>query len=140
MNILVINGPNLNMLGKRQPELYGNQTLEQINEFLERSFDAKFEFFQSNHEGCIIDKIQTTDADGVIINAGGYTHSSIAIRDAVLSRNMPFVEVHLTEPKKREPFRQLSLLEDVCVATFSGKKAHSYVDAAELLLNLGAKK
>lgn len=137
---MVINGPNLNMLGKRQPEIYGSQTLEEINEFLKRSFDAEFEFFQSNHEGCIIDKIQTTDADGAIINAGGYTHYSVAIRDAILSRNIPFIEVHLTEPKKREAFRQISLLEDVCAATFSGKKAQSYAEAAEFLINLGAKK
>lgn len=139
MNILIINGANLNMLGTRQPALYGSDTLEDINAFLKRSFDAEFEFFQSNHEGDIVDKIQQTTADGVIINAGGYTHYSVVIRDAILSRDIPFVEVHLTNPKQREPFRHISLLEDVCAATFAGKKKQSYADAVEFLLNRGEK-
>jgi 3-dehydroquinate dehydratase-2 len=128
------------MLGKRQPELYGSQTLEEINDFLRRSYDTDFEFFQSNHEGDIVDKIQQTNAEGVIINAGAFTHYSIAIRDAILSRDITFVEVHLTDPKKREAFRHISLIEDVCAATFSGKKAQSYAEAAEFLLKVGAKK
>lgn len=138
MKILVINGANLNMLGKREPNLYGSLSLAGINSFLQKSFsNIDLEFFQSNHEGCIVDKIQGAEADGVIINAGGYTHYSVVIRDAILSRSeLPFVEVHLTDPKTREPFRQVSLLEDVCKNTFSGKKEKSYFEAIEYLITL----
>lgn len=142
MDILIINGANLNMLGMRQPNLYGKETLEQINAEIKEQFpDVKFEFFQTNFEGDIVEKIQNVSADGVVINAGGYTHYSIVIRDAILSRaDKPFVEVHLTDPKKRESFRQLSLLEDVCLKTFSGKKKYSYFEAIKYLKNylLGA--
>lgn len=138
MKILVINGPNLNMLGIREPALYGSDTLEQINSFLQNSFlETNFEFFQSNFEGDIIEKIQKTDADGVIINAAGYTHYSVVIRDAILIRkDIPFIEVHLTEPQQREPFRRVSLLKDVCQNTFSGKQKYSYFEASEYLINL----
>lgn len=136
MNILIINGPNLNMLGKRQPELYGGETLNEINDCIQRSFpEVDFEFFQSNHEGGIIDKIQTTAAQGVVINAAAYTHYSIAIKDAILSRaDIPFVETHLTNPKEREPFRRISLIEDVCKKTFAGKKKESYIEACRYLI------
>ncbi|MFW5780790.1 MAG: type II 3-dehydroquinate dehydratase [Bacillota bacterium] len=136
MNILVINGPNLNMLGKRQPDIYGDETLQDINDFLTKSFSkVSFEFFQSNHEGKIIDKIQSAKANAAVINAAAYTHYSIAIRDAILSRNdLPFVEVHLSNPKERESFRKISLIEDVCKKTFSGQKKLSYFAAVEYLI------
>lgn len=139
---MVINGANLNMLGKREPELYGEDTLEDINNFLASSFPkVKFEFFQSNYEGVIVEKIQQADCDAVIINAAAHTHYSIAIRDAVLIRkDLPFVEVHLTDPKSREEFRKVSLLEDVCLATFAGKKKYSYFDAVKYLLDLQKEK
>lgn len=138
MNILVINGANLNMLGKREPKLYGKETLKEINEFLVNSFDdVEFEFFQSNFEGEIVEKIHNCKADGVIINAAGYTHYSVVIRDAILIRDdIPFVEAHLTNPKNREAFRAISLLEDVCKATFCGKQKHSYFEAVEYLKNI----
>lgn len=133
--ILVINGANLNMLGKREPELYGSETLEEINAFLVKSFpEFEFCFFQTNFEGAIVEKIHNSDADGVIINAAGYTHYSVVIRDAILIRkDIPFIEVHLTNPKTREAFRAVSLLEDVCQATFCGKKKYSYFEAVECL-------
>lgn len=136
MNILIINGANLNMLGKREPHLYGVETLQDINNFLMKAFpEIEFEFFQSNFEGEIVEKIQNTKADGVGINAGGYTHYSIVIRDAVSSRKeIPFVEIHLTNPKERENFRKISLLEDVCKKTFSGEKKISYKKAVDYLL------
>lgn len=96
--------------------------------------NINFEFFQSNHEGAIVDKIQTTKVAGAIINAGGYTHYSVVIRDAILARkDIPFVEVHLTDPKTRESFRHISLLEDVCKKSFFGKKEKSYLEAVEYL-------
>ncbi len=143
MDILVINGANLNMLGSRQPEIYGRHTLAQINAEIKNTFsDINFEFFQSNFEGEIVEKIQSTNADGVVINAGGHTHYSIVIRDAILSRTpLPFIEVHLTNPKEREPFRRISLLEDICVKTFSGNHKDSYLQAVSFLKTflLGAK-
>lgn len=136
MKILVMNGANLNMLGVREPEIYGTLTLHDISEFLTASFpSAVFEFFQSNHEGALIDKLQETDANGVILNAGAYTHTSLALHDAVAARRaLPVVEVHLSDPTKREAFRHFSYLESVCVATFRGKREKSYFEAAEFLL------
>ena len=136
MKILVINGPNLNMLGTRKREVYGTDTLDNVNAYIESKFpQVTFEFFQSNHEGAIIDVIQTTKADGVVINAGAYTHYSIAIRDAIEAReSVPFVEVHLSDIKKREPFRALSYLTDVCKATYAGFGKDSYIMGVEYLL------
>lgn len=136
MKILIINGPNLNMLGTRKKEIYGTQTLDDINNYIKDSFpETEFEFFQSNHEGDIIDKIHGTTADGVVINAGAYTHYSIAIRDAVECRpTIPFVEVHLSDIKKREDFRAVSYLTAVCKATFAGYGRDSYIKGVEYLL------
>lgn len=135
MVIAIINGPNLNMLGKRNPAVYGRETLNDLNEYLKSSFpEITFTFFQSNGEGEIIDYIQTLDADGAVINAGGYTHYSVAIRDAIEARSdLPFVETHLTDISKREEFRKVSLLTDVCVATFKGEGKESYVKAIKFL-------
>lgn len=125
MKILVINGPNLNMLGIREPEKYGTETLADIEkELFEYSFELgiDIETFQDNSEGGIIDKIQSAmgNFDGIIINAGGYTHTSVAIRDAISSINVPCVEVHMTNIHAREDFRHKSLIAPVCVGQISG--------------------
>ena len=129
MNILVINGPNLNMLGQREPEKYGNITLETIVNNLINIAQAEgviLETFQSNHEGEIIDKIQQTKCDGLIINAGGFTHTSVAIRDAISSVGIPTVEVHMTNIHAREEFRHTSLISGVSIAQVVGFKEKSY--------------
>ena len=136
MKILILNGPNLNMLGVRKKEIYGTESLSDINAYIISKFpNVTFEFFQSNHEGEIIDVIQTTDADGVVINAGAYTHYSIAIRDAIESRSpLPFVEVHLSDINEREDFRKVSYIKDVCVATYAGYGKDSYIKGVEYLI------
>lgn len=129
MNILLINGPNLNMLGQREPEKYGNITLETIINNLNNIAQAEgvtLETFQSNHEGEIIDKIQQIKCDGLIINAGGYTHTSVAIRDAISSVGIPTVEVHMTNIHAREEFRHTSLISGVSIAQVVGFKEKSY--------------
>ena len=129
MKILLLNGPNLNMLGKREPEKYGNLTLESIeNSIIElgRKNNVEIECFQSNHEGEIIDKIQQTTCDGLIINAGGFTHTSVAIRDAISSIGIPTVEVHMTNIHAREEFRHTSLISGVSIGQVVGFKEKSY--------------
>ncbi len=129
MKILLLNGPNLNMLGKREPEKYGNLTLESIeNSIIElgRKNNVEIECFQSNHEGEIIDKIQQTTCDGLIINAGGFTHTSVAIRDAISSVEIPTVEVHMTNIHAREEFRHSSLISGVSIGQVVGFKEKSY--------------
>lgn len=123
------------MLGRRKPSIYGEETLDEINAFLQESFpEIELDFFQSNGEGEIIDYIQALDADGAVINAGGYTHYSVAIRDAVEAREeIPFVEVHLSDIAAREDFRRVSLLTEVCRATFKGEGKFSYVKGIEYL-------
>lgn len=137
MKILLLNGPNLNMLGVREPEKYGSLTLESIeNSIIElgRKNNVEIECFQSNHEGEIIDKIQQTTCDGLIINAGGFTHTSVAIRDAISSIEIPTVEVHMTNIHAREEFRHTSLLSAVCIAQVIGFKENSYKYALEGLI------
>ena len=127
--MLLLNGPNLNMLGKREPEKYGNLTLESIeNSIIElgRKNNVEIECFQSNHEGEIIDKIQQTTCDGLIINAGGFTHTSVAIRDAISSVGIPTVEVHMTNIHAREEFRHTSLISGVSIGQVVGFKEKSY--------------
>ena len=141
MKILVINGPNLNMLGVREPEKYGVVTLEDIENKLRQIADdnnIELELFQSNHEGEIIDKIQATRNcfDGVIINAGGYTHTSVAIRDAISAVAIPTVEVHMTNIHAREEFRHTSLISGVCIAQVVGFGAMSYEYALLGLIKL----
>ena len=129
MKILLLNGPNLNMIGKREPEKYGNLTLESIeNSIIElgRKNNVEIECFQSNHEGEIIDKIQQTTCDGLIINAGGFTHTSVAIRDAISSVGIPTVEVHMTNIHAREEFRHSSLISGVSIGQVVGFKEKSY--------------
>ncbi len=129
MKILLLNGPNLNMLGVREPEKYGNLTLESIeNSIIElgRKNNVEIECFQSNHEGEIIDKIQQMTCDGLIINAGGFTHTSVAIRDAISSVGIPTVEVHMTNIHAREEFRHTSLISGVSIGQVVGFKEKSY--------------
>jgi len=139
MKLLLINGPNLNMLGTREPEKYGSVTLDEIENKLKeyaKSLSCELEVFQSNHEGDIIDKIQkSTSFDGALINAGGYTHTSVAIRDAIASVKTPFVEVHMTNIHAREEFRHTSLLSAVCLAQVVGFKENSYFLALKGLVD-----
>ncbi len=141
MNILVINGPNLNLLGTREPEIYGTDTLEELMMWLETSpsgTDHSFKFFQSNHEGEIIDTLHDERhwAQGVLINPAAFTHYSYAIRDAISAVEIPTVEVHLSDLRKREEFRQISVISSVCVDQVSGLGKDSYLKGLNLLLNL----
>lgn len=139
MKILLLNGPNLNMLGKREPEKYGNLTLEDIEKGLKsNNLGAEIECYQSNHEGELIDKIQQSEGvfDGIILNAGGYTHTSVAIRDAIASVKTPVIEVHMTNIHAREEFRHTSLLSGVCTAQVVGFGANSYKLALEGLVEI----
>lgn len=131
MKIFIINGPNLNMLGKREPEIYGSDTLDSINAELAefcREHGVEPEFYQSNCEGEIIDIIHSAreDADGIVLNAGAYTHYSIAIRDAISASETPCVEVHLSNIHKREEFRHKSVISAVCEGVICGFGKDSY--------------
>lgn len=131
MKIVVMNGPNLNMLGQREPGLYGNKTLPDIEQSLKelgRELQIEISCFQSNHEGELVDALQAAgrETDGVILNAGAYTHTSVAVRDAVSAIRVPVVEVHLTNPHAREDFRRTSLLAGVCAGSIAGFGAESY--------------
>jgi 3-dehydroquinate dehydratase-2 len=136
--VLVIHGPNLNLLGEREPALYGSMTLAQLNHTI-REFAASLQMevrcFQSNHEGEIMDVLHEERhwAQGVIINPGAYTHYSYAIRDAIASINLPTIEVHLSDIKRREPFRRKSVIAPVCLAQVSGLGWKSYAEALALL-------
>ena len=135
MKIAVIHGPNLNMLGKRNPKHYGTLTLDQIDQtIIDRFSDIDFIFFQSNHEGEIIDFIQTLTVDALVINAAAYTHTSVAIRDALELLDIVKVEVHLSDITKREDFRKINYIKDVVDQTFYGKKEQSYFEAIEYIL------
>ena len=139
MNILVINGPNLNLLGIREPEIYGTDTLEELMMWLETnpvSSDHSFKFYQTNHEGEIIDTIQDERhwAKGILINPGAFTHYSYAIRDAIVSVAIPTVEVHLSDIHNREEFRQISVISPVCINQVSGLGKDSYIKGLKLLI------
>lgn len=139
MKILVINGPNLNMLGKREPEIYGKTTLDDINNNIASNFpDEEFVFFQSNHEGEIIDFIQQnyTEAKGAVINPGAFTHYSYAILDAIKSVDIPFIEVHISNIYSREEFRQKSVTAKACKGVISGLGNYGYSMAVDALINL----
>ena len=138
MKIYVINGPNLNLLGTREPEIYGKQTLADINAEIAKKFNqCDFEFFQSNHEGEIIDKLhEAREADGVILNAGAFTHYSYAIRDAVSAINVPVIEVHLSNVFTRDEFRHKSVLSAVCKGVICGFGNKGYHMATEYLINM----
>ncbi|MCI0713817.1 MAG: type II 3-dehydroquinate dehydratase [Chloroflexi bacterium] len=138
MKILVLHGPNLNLLGQREPEIYGSMTLADINQKLlnkAESLGVTVDIHQSNHEGELIDLIQQTDADGILINPGGYTHTSVAIRDAISGVGLPAVECHLSNIHAREPFRQHSYISPVCVGQVSGFGWRSYLLALEGLVH-----
>jgi 3-dehydroquinate dehydratase-2 len=131
MEILILHGPNLNLLGKREPSVYGTVTLEQINQILVadgKILNAQVTCFQSNHEGEILDRIHACPGkfDGIVINPGAYTHTSIAIRDGIAGVNLPAVEIHLSNIHKREKFRHRSLIAPVCIGQISGFGMESY--------------
>ena len=135
--ILVLQGPNLNMLGTREPEIYGHETLEQLHTHIGRKaieLGLEVVFFQSNHEGALIDRLHERDFDAAIVNAGGLTHTSVALRDALLAVARPFVEVHLSDPSKREPFRSVNFLRDIALESFVGHGAPGYEMALEYLV------
>ena len=140
MKILLINGANLNMLGSREPEKYGSTTLKDIESAVIKrgeELGAQVNAWQSNHEGDIVDKIQSAKGvyDGILINAGGYTHTSVVIRDAIASVQIPTVEIHMTNIHAREEFRHTSLISGVCIAQVVGFKELSYTLALEGLVN-----
>ena len=138
MKILVINGPNLNMLGIREPEIYGSKTYSDlcgmISDYCEEK-QIEAQFYQSNHEGCLVDKIQEAygKADGIVINPGAYTHTSVALLDAVKAVGIPTVEVHISDPDEREGFRKVSYIRAACVATVKGKGFDGYLEAVDIL-------
>lgn len=139
--VLVLNGPNLNLLGEREPDQYGHRSLADILHDMEQLADAcgvSLSSFQSNSEGALVDAIQQAGRDGVdfiIINPAGYTHTSVAIRDALLAVKIPFIEVHLSAVSAREPFRQRSYFADIAMGVVSGFRGESYLIALQAILN-----
>ena len=138
MNILIINGPNLNMLGIREPDVYGTETLDDLENLIkkERGEKHQISFFQSNHEGEIIDAIHRAyfeKFDGIVINPGAYTHTSIAIMDALKSVPIPSVEVHISDPMQREDFRKTSYTSLAVIKTIKGHGFNGYIEAIDLL-------
>lgn len=141
MNILIINGPNLNLLGIREPHIYQNKTYEELVNYLNDlalKHQVSIEVFQSNHEGAIIDKLHEgyfNHVDAIIINPGAYTHYSYAIRDAISAISIPTVEVHLSDISKRENWRKNSVISEVCTNTFMGEHFQSYQKAIEYIIS-----
>lgn len=140
MNLLIINGPNLNMLGLREPDHYGKETYQDlINkiEFYCKEKEINCECYQSNHEGCLVDKIQEAYGkfDGIVINPGAYTHTSIALLDAVKSVSIPTVEVHISKVEEREDFRQISYIRLACVKTITGLGTDGYLRGIDFLVD-----
>ncbi len=138
MKILVINGPNLNMLGIREPDHYGRETYSDLVSKIERHCDNRrieVKVFQSNHEGALVDEIQNAygNTDGIVINPGAYTHTSIAILDAVKSVSIPTVEVHISKVEEREDFRQISYIRLACQKTITGHGTDGYIEAIDYL-------
>jgi len=139
IKILVIHGPNLDLLGKREKDIYGDETIETINEAVRENAGGgttNIEFYQSNHEGDIVDKINRTDASGILINPAAYTHTSVAIHDALRARDVPAVEVHLSNIYAREEFRHKSLIAPVVAGQISGFGKNSYVLGLTALLEI----
>lgn len=139
MKILVINGPNLNMLGIREPQIYGSRTYADLCEMIKKHCDTlkvSVEFYQSNHEGALVDKIQQSygNVDGIVINPGAYTHTSVALLDAVKSVGIPTVEVHISDPDTREEFRKISYIRLACSKTIKGLGFKGYLDAVDFLV------
>lgn len=138
MMILVINGPNLNMLGIREPQIYGSQTYDDLCGLIENHCEkigVDVEFYQSNHEGDLVDRIQQGygEVDGIVINPGAYTHTSVALLDAVKTVGIPTVEVHISDPDTREEFRKISYIRLGCVKTIKGLGFQGYLDAVDFL-------
>lgn len=139
MKILIINGPNINMLGIREPDIYGKETyqtlIDNVNNYAVK-LGIDIECYQSNHEGDIVDKIQAAlgSTDGIVINPAAYTHTSIAILDALKSVGVPAVEVHISDVSKRESFRQISFIRDYCIKTIIGQGINGYCMAIDELL------
>jgi len=140
MKILVLNGPNINMLGIREPEIYGKETYEDLKNTVKAyadSHNVEVSFYQSNHEGDLVDAIQKAyfdGVDGIVFNPAAYTHTSVAILDAVKSVKIPTVEVHISDVEKREGFRQISYIREAAICTISGKGLEGYNLAIEALL------
>ena len=152
MRIVILNGPNLNLLGRREPAIYGTRSMEEVLLDIQRAYpELHIAYHQSNHEGDLIDWVQEygvlaigdwqlamgdgQEVDGIVLNAGGYTHTSIALRDAVACSRIPVVEVHVSDIMQREPFRQISLLTDVCAHSVIGQGTDGYRQAVEWILN-----
>jgi len=132
--VLVLQGPNLNLMGTREPAIYGHQSLDEIHAGIARrasELGLEVGFFQSNHEGALIDRLHRRDFDVAIVNAGGLTHTSVALRDALLAIERPFIEVHLSDPAQREPFRQVNFLHDIALESIVGQGARGYHLALE---------
>ena len=141
-SILVINGPNMNLLGIRQPEIYGNTDYVDLENMISAEAErlgVGVSFFQSNHEGDLVDAIQQAyfdKVDGILINPGAYTHTSIALLDAVKSVGIPTVEVHISDPEKRESFRHVSYIREACVSSIRGHGVEGYLEALRILAEL----
>ena len=141
MNILVINGPNLNMLGIREPDIYGRETYEDLCRKIRghaEKLGMEVSLYQSNHEGDIVDVIQQAygKADGIVINPGGYTHTSVAIPDAIKAVSIPAVEVHISDVDAREEFRKISYVRSACVKTIAGHGTDGYLEAMDFLAGI----
>ena len=148
MRIVIINGPNLNLLGKREPSIYGIRSMEQVLVDIQRAHpNVYLEYHQSNHEGDLIDWVQEfgllalnqEPCDGIVLNAGGYTHTSVALRDAVACCQVPVVEVHISNITQREEFRRVSLLTDICTHAIIGHGTDGYMQAIEWILSRNQK-
>lgn len=142
MRIAILNGPNLNLLGRREPAIYGTRSMEQVLLDIQRAYpDVYLEYHQSNHEGVLIDWVQELgvlgqrqELDGIVLNAGGYTHTSVALRDAVACSQVPVVEVHVSDITAREDFRRVSLMSDVCAHTIMGHGVDGYLEGVEWII------
>lgn len=138
MKLFIINGPNINMLGIREPDIYGNKTYEDLLQLIQNKADEMFieiQFFQSNHEGELVDIIQSAynNADGIIINPAAYTHTSIALLDAVKAVNLPTIEVHISNPDERDSFRKISYIRSACIKTITGHGFNGYLEAIDII-------
>ena len=139
MKILILNGPNINMLGIREPGIYGSESYGELCRLAEekaKELGVGLEIYQTNHEGCLVDKIQEAygKIDGIVFNPGAYTHTSIAILDALKAVSIPTVEVHISDVSKREDFRQISYIRPVCAKTITGHGIMGYIEAMEFLV------